>query len=84
MIENLSEKIYHKFVRMSKDPKDDSVTFVKFIKLEDAQPAINKLIERMKYLVPNNDELGIMVQESIMSIFGDVLCTTSEPEDKNE
>ena len=40
---NLSEKVYTKLVRLSQDPKNDDLTLIKFIRLEDAMELIRQV-----------------------------------------
>ena len=43
------------------------------LKVKDVKKFIILLKERLKYLVPDNEEIGIMVQESIDKIAGERL-----------
>ena len=45
---------------------------------QDVRDAVQRLIKQIKYLVPTEDEIGVMVQESIQSIFGNALCVKGE------
>ena len=72
-METLSDKIYHKLVRLSKAPENNDLTFMNFIEIKDVKEFIRELKKKCDVNLNQDSNYCGLFESDIDKLAGDKL-----------